>query len=73
MQMITPEIFYDGDFSMIKLLALLPFIMMVLAIPLVNKTEPYIFGMPFILFWVVLWTVMTSVIMLVIYKFDSDK
>lgn len=58
---------------MIKLLALLPFIMMVLAIPLVNKTEPYIFGMPFILFWVVLWTVMTSVIMLVIYKFDSDK
>lgn len=73
MQMITPEIFYDGDFSVIKLLALLPFIMMVLAIPLVNKTEPYIFGMPFILFWVVLWTVMTSVIMLVIYKFDSDK
>lgn len=73
MQTITPEIFYDGDFSVIKLLALLPFIMMILAIPLVNKTEPYIFGMPFILFWVVLWTVMTSVIMLVIYKFDSDK
>lgn len=58
---------------MIKLLAIVPFVMFVLIISLVNKTEPYIAGMPFILFWVVFWTIMTSIIMFVIYKLDSDK
>lgn len=57
---------------MIKLLAFIPFIMMVVLIPLVNKTEPYILGMPFILFWIVLWTLLSAVVMLIIYKLDSD-
>lgn len=57
---------------MIKLLAFIPFIMMVVLIPLVNKTEPYILGMPFILFWIVLWTLLSAVVMLIIYKLDGD-
>lgn len=58
---------------MLKLLAFIPFVMMVLLISLVNKTQPYVMGMPFILFWIVLWTLLSAVIMLILYKLDDDR
>jgi len=35
-----------------------------------NKTTPYVLGMPFLLFWIVLWVLLTSGIMAVIYQLD---
>jgi hypothetical protein len=35
-----------------------------------NRTEPYVLGMPFIMFWTVLWVVLTSVIMFIVFKTD---
>lgn len=54
----------------IKLLALLPFIAVLGGIGFVNKVTPYVFGLPFILFWMVMWVVLTSVIMTIVYKLD---
>ncbi|WP_327838438.1 DUF3311 domain-containing protein [Bacillus salipaludis] len=31
---------------------------------------PYVLGMPFILFWIVLWVVITTFILAIIFKFD---
>lgn len=31
---------------------------------------PYVLGMPFILFWIVLWVVLSSAIMALVYRLD---
>jgi len=51
-------------------LMVLPFVGMLGGIPFVNKVEPYVFGMPFLLFWLVGWVIATSVIMTIVYRFD---
>lgn len=57
----------------IKLLLLVPFIGMLAPLPLVNRIEPYILGMPFLLFWISLWMVLSSVILYILYKLDADR
>lgn len=54
----------------LRLLAALPFIGILLGVPFVNRTEPLVLGMPLVLAWIVLWVVLTSVIMGIIYLFD---
>jgi hypothetical protein len=54
----------------IHVLALLPFIGILGGITLANKVTPYVLGMPFLLFWMVLWTVLTSLIMFTVYRLD---
>lgn len=39
-------------------------------IPLANRVEPYVFGLPFLLFWIVAWVVGTSGVMGFIYAID---
>ncbi|NOU88511.1 DUF3311 domain-containing protein [Paenibacillus sp. LMG 31460] len=56
--------------KLIHFLALLPFVGMLVLLPLVNKVQPFILGMPFILFWVVLWAVLSSACLVLIYKLD---
>lgn len=51
-------------------LAVLPFVGMLVLIPWVNRTEPYVWGLPFLLFWIVVWVALTSVCMTVIYLSD---
>ncbi len=48
----------------------MPFIGMLAGPILHNGVEPYILGMPFILGWVVVWILITSAVMAVIYKYD---
>ncbi|MGG5254286.1 DUF3311 domain-containing protein [Neobacillus sp. SM06] len=55
------------------LLALLPFIGILGGIFFTNRVTPYILGMPFILFWIVFWVVMTSAIMAIIYQLDPKN
>lgn len=54
----------------IILLSIIPFIGSLGALPFVNKIDLYILGMPFIFFWVVLWTVLISGFLWLIYHFD---
>ena len=54
----------------VKWLAVLPFLGILVGVPLVNRVEPMILGMPLILAWIVLWIVLTAVIMGIIYRCD---
>lgn len=56
--------------KLIHLLAALPFIGILVGIGFVNTVTPYVLGMPFILFWIVLWVVLTSGIMAIVFKLD---
>lgn len=53
-----------------RLLAALPFIGILLGIPFVNRVEPLVLGMPFVLAWIVFWVVGGAVIMGIIYRLD---
>ncbi|TWP35492.1 DUF3311 domain-containing protein [Leekyejoonella antrihumi] len=44
--------------------------MMLVLTPFMNRTTPYVLGLPFLLFWIVLSVVMTSVCMFVVYQTD---
>jgi hypothetical protein len=41
------------------LLAAIPFAALSVAVPLVNRIEPRILGLPFVLAWIVAWVVLT--------------
>ncbi|MCM3719824.1 DUF3311 domain-containing protein [Fictibacillus phosphorivorans] len=56
-----------------QLLLLIPFIGLCVLLPLANRIEPYILGMPFLLFWVVLWMILSSVTLLIVYKLDPEN
>lgn len=51
-------------------LALLPYISYILLIGVANRVEPYVFGFPFLLFWLIFWAVAASAIMFTIYHLD---
>jgi hypothetical protein len=55
---------------MVRLFALLPFAAMLIGPFFVNRVEPTIFGMPFLLAWLVAWIGLTAAIMALIYRFD---
>ena len=59
------------------ILGAIPFIMLVLALPLVNRIHPVIFGLPFILFWILAWVMLTPLVLLFAYrlekKYGSDE
>ena len=51
-------------------LAALPFFGILVGIFFANRTEPFVLGLPFALFWVTLWVLLTAAIMAVIYGLD---
>jgi hypothetical protein len=58
-------------FRRYHLLAALPTIGLLGGVPLLNRVEPYVLGLPFLLFWIVAWVVATSGIMGVIWWLDK--
>jgi hypothetical protein len=54
----------------VRWLAVLPFVGILVGVPLFNQVEPMVLGMPFVLTWIVLWTVLTALIMTIIYRCD---
>jgi Protein of unknown function (DUF3311) len=57
----------------IRWLAVVPFVGMFIGPVLHNSATPFILGMPFILGWLVIWVLLTSAIMAVIYGLDPVR
>jgi hypothetical protein len=51
-------------------LAILPAVGMLSGVPFANRVEPYVLGLPFLLFWIVSWVLLTSAIMGIILVLD---
>lgn len=56
-----------------RYLALIPAIGMLGGVPFANRVEPYVLGLPFLLFWITLWVVLTSGIMWLILVLDRAR
>lgn len=56
--------------KLIHVLAALPFFGILVGAVFANRVEPFVLGMPFILFWIVMWVLLTSVIMGIVYRID---
>ncbi|MGH8273961.1 MAG: DUF3311 domain-containing protein [Gammaproteobacteria bacterium] len=51
-------------------LGLLPFIGILGGVFFANRIEPLVLGLPFLVFWIVAWTVATAFIMALVYYLD---
>jgi xanthosine utilization system XapX-like protein len=56
--------------SAMRFLAVLPFLGILVGTPFVNRVTPLVLGLPLILAWLLLWILLTSAIMAVIYRAD---
>jgi hypothetical protein len=54
-------------------LAAIPFLGVLVGIFFANRVEPYVLGLPFAMFWVVMWVVLASAIMAVVYRLDQRE
>jgi hypothetical protein len=48
-----------------------PFVTLVFSLPFVNRMEPFVFGLPFVLFWIVLWVALTPLALLAAYRCEK--
>ena len=53
------------------ILGAIPFVTLVFALPLVNRIHPVILGLPFLLFWIRAWVMLTPVILFAAYKLEK--
>jgi hypothetical protein len=53
------------------LLGAIPFITLVFALPLVNRIQPVVFGLPFLLFWILAWVMLTPLILFLAYMAEK--
>jgi hypothetical protein len=51
-------------------LGAIPFVMLVFALPLVNRIHPVILGLPFLLFWILGWVLLTPLILFLAYRVE---
>ncbi|MBX6364311.1 MAG: DUF3311 domain-containing protein [Gemmatimonadetes bacterium] len=42
-------------------------------VPFANRVEPFVLGLPFLLFWILAWVVVTSGTLGVIYALDQAR
>ena len=52
-------------------LAGLPFLGILVGMFFANSVQPYVLGLPFAMFWVVMWVVLAAAIMAVVYRLDA--
>ena len=52
-------------------LAGLPFLGILVGMFFANSVEPYVLGLPFAMFWVVMWVVVSAALMAVVYRLDT--
>ena len=56
--------------TVVRWLALLPFLGILVGVGFVNRVEPLVLGMPFVLAWIVGWVVVGSALMAIVYALD---
>lgn len=49
-------------------LAVIPALMLTFAIPLVNRVEPRVFGLPFLLVWIAVWVALAPLFLYAIER-----
>jgi hypothetical protein len=52
-------------------LAAIPFVGILVGMFFANSVEPYVLGLPFAMFWVVMWVVLSAGLMAVVYRLDA--
>jgi Protein of unknown function (DUF3311) len=55
------------------LLALVPFAAMCFSVPLWDRVQPMILSIPFNLFWLISWIVLSSLCLWAIYRLESAR
>jgi len=55
------------------LLAVVPALMLTFAVPLVNRIDARIFGLPFLLVWIVAWVTVTPLFLLAISRVEGRR
>ncbi|MCM2534099.1 DUF3311 domain-containing protein [Neobacillus pocheonensis] len=58
---------------LIFVLVLIPFLAQLVALPLVNKIHPFIFGFPLFHFWLLIWMLLTPVFTWAVYKIQKSR
>jgi hypothetical protein len=53
------------------LLGLVPFVAMCLSVPLWDRIHPMVFGIPFNLFWLIAWILLTTLCMWAAYRVEG--
>jgi len=54
-------------------LGVIPFLTLVFALPFVNRIRPVILGLPFVLFWILLWVALTPFILWAAYCLERKN
>ncbi|WP_047865680.1 hypothetical protein [Rubrobacter aplysinae] len=62
---------FQTIFIVVMVLAFLPTIFPIFS--LANRVEPFVFGLPFVFFWVVLWILVVFSLLLLMYLMDPDR
>jgi hypothetical protein len=65
-----PRCAVTGDFMVIRFLAALPFLGILVGAIFLNRVEPLVLGLPLLLAWLLMWIVLTSLIMAIVYLLD---
>jgi hypothetical protein len=55
------------------LVAGIPFVAMCFTVPLWDRVYPMVLGLPFNLFWLMLWTLLTPVCLWCAYRFEESR
>jgi hypothetical protein len=55
------------------LLALIPFVAMCFSVPLWDRIDPMLLGLPFNLFWLICWIVLSSLCMWGAYRVEAPR
>ncbi len=53
------------------ILGAIPFVTLVFALPLVNRIHPVVLGLPFLLFWILTWVILTPFILFLAYVLEK--
>lgn len=59
--------------TLIRWLALIPFVGMLIGPVVHNHVHPLILGMPFPLGWITVWVVLTAIVMAIVYAIDPTN
>lgn len=55
------------------LLGLVPFVAVCFSVPAWDRIHPMVFGVPFNLFWLLLWTILTPLCMWLAYQTETSS